>query len=349
MLISIISFLIVISICVISHEGGHYLAARWRDVMIHEFSFGMGPAIWSRKKGETLWSFRALPIGGFVKLEGEDAADADAPKPEGYKKERALNNKKAWERLVIIAAGATVNLILAWLLTAAYLSGYGIYNFDKSEIGVVMPGTAAERAGLQKGDLITSINGKNLSKWSDIRENLQDKSIADDKFTIVIQRDGKDITIDTPVPFDKTHNGRLLGVQPSHVKYPIHKALAEGFGYSWKMGMEILKGMWMVVTGQVKSEVVGPVGIAVMAGDAFKQGFWSFIAFMGIINLHLGLLNLLPFPALDGGRIIFITAEILTGKKVPDKYESMVHYAGFVVLISLIILITGKDILKLFG
>ena len=348
-MISIISFLIVISICVISHEGGHYLAARWRDVMIHEFSFGMGPAIWSRKKGETLWSFRALPIGGFVKLEGEDASDEDAPKPEGYKKERALNHKKAWERLIIIAAGATVNLILAWLLTASYLTGYGVYNFDKPEIGVIMPQTAAEKAGLQTGDIIKSINGKHLSKWSDIRENLQDKNTKSDQFTIVIERGGADKTIETTIAYDSTHKGRLLGVQPSQVKYPIHQALAQGFGYSWKMGMEILKGMWMVITGQVKSEVVGPVGIAVMAGDAFKQGFWSFIAFMGIINLHLGLLNLLPFPALDGGRIIFITIEILTGKKVPDKYESMVHYAGFVILISLIILITGKDILKLFN
>ena len=113
--------------------------------------------------------------------------------------------------------------------------------------------------------------------------------------------------------------------------------------------MEILKGMWMVISGQVKSEVVGPVGIAVMAGDAFKQGFWSFVAFLGIINLHLGLLNLMPFPALDGGRIVFIAAEMVSGRKIPEKFESYAHYAGFILLIALIVLVTGKDLIKLFN
>ena len=137
-MISIISFLIVISICVISHEGGHYLAAKWRSVLVHEFSFGMGPAIWSRQKGETLWSFRVLPIGGYVKLEGEDPGITDGTDKVQYAPARSLCNKKPWERLVIIAAGASVNLVLAWILTAAYLSGYGIYDIKNTTVGIVM-------------------------------------------------------------------------------------------------------------------------------------------------------------------------------------------------------------------
>ncbi|NLX84494.1 MAG: site-2 protease family protein [Synergistaceae bacterium] len=345
-MISIISFLIVISICVISHEGGHYLAARWRNVLIHEFSFGMGPALWSRNKGETLWSVRALPIGGYVKLEGEDSSE-DEMKPENYDPSRSLSAKKPWERLVILAAGASVNLILAWLLTAALLTGYGVLDLEKPLIGKVMEETPAYSAGIEPGDVIKSINGKKLSKWSDIRDTLQNKDITSNQFRVTLERGSQTLNLDINIPSDPTHGGRLLGVQPGRVTYPLHTALQKGLGYSWEMGIEILKGLWMVVTRKVQSDVVGPVGIAVMAGDAFKQGIWSFIAFLGIINLHLGLLNLLPFPALDGGRIIFILAEIITGKKVPEKWEALIHYGGFIILISLIILVTGKDIIRL--
>lgn len=308
----------------------------------------MGPLLWSRKKGETQYSVRAFPIGGFVKLEGEDADEEGAePKPEGYTPERSLNNKKPWERMLIIGAGAAVNIALAWILTAMYLTGYGIYNMDTPKIGNIMDNTPAYSAGLKNGDIIRSIDGKQLKTWADIRTNITAAGKKDDTFKITVERgsEQKDFTIS--IPKDKKSGSRLLGVQPSHERYPFFTSLGMAFNYSWKMSMEILKGLWMALTGQIKADVTGPVGIATMAGDAFREGFWTFIAFLGVINLNLGLLNLLPFPALDGGRIIFIMVEMVTGRKVPEKIETMIHYAGFIILLALIVLVTGKDIYKL--
>lgn len=347
-MISIISFLIVISVCVISHEGGHYLAARWRNVMIHEFAFGMGKSIWSVKKGETLWSLRALPIGGFVKLEGEDGDDENGEKPVGFDPSRSLSAKKPWERFVIIAAGATVNLLLAWLLTAALLAGNGILDTETATIGAVIDGTPAKTMELKAGDVIYSINGVELKKWDDIKTNIQ-KDSAGDKFAVTVKRGDAFVNYYAEIPFNEEHGGRLLGVQPAMVKYPVHIALAKGLSYSWRMGLDIMRGLWMVLTRQIQADVTGPVGIAVMAGDAVKRGFWSFVAFLGVINLNLGLLNLLPFPALDGGRLIFILIELVTRRKVPEKWEGYVHYGGFIVLIALILLVTGQDIIRLFN
>lgn len=316
--------------------------------MIHEFSFGMGPLLWGRKKGETQYSVRAFPVGGFVKLEGEDAEAGEEPKPEGYDPARSLANKKPLEKIFIIGAGASVNIILAWLLTAIFLAGYGVYNLEVPKIGTVMENTPAQSAGLMTGDIVKKIDGKELKAWADIRSSIVRKDKKDgEPFAVTVERKGEQKDFKINIPVDKETGSRLLGVQPSHEKYPPLKALGTSFTYSWNMSREILKGLWMAITGQIKADVTGPVGIATMAGDAFKEGFWTFIAFLGVINLNLGLLNLLPFPALDGGRIIFIAIELITRKKVPEKIETMIHYAGFLVLIALILLVTGKDIYRL--
>lgn len=352
---SIISFLIVISICVISHEGGHYLAAKWRGVLVHEFSFGMGPVVFSRRRWNTLWSVRAFPIGGFVSLEGEDSGGESGERAEsgdGLEPEHpsnSLQGKRPWERLLILAAGAGVNLILAWLLTAALLVGAGTLDLSRPAIGVILPGTPAQEAGLQPGDLIKSINGAPLRAWADIRAIVQSENAPGDTFELEIERGGQIIKQTIEIPKNEADGTRILGVQPMIVKYPVFKAIAYGLGYSWEMGIGIIRGLFLAVSGKLKSDVVGPVGIAVMAGEALRGGAWSFLAFLGIINLHLGLINLFPFPALDGGRIFFVMLEIISRRKVPEKWESYAHLAGFAILITLIILITGKDLIRLFN
>lgn len=348
-MISIVSFLIVISICVLAHEGGHYLAAKWRGVLVHEFSFGMGPVIWSRQRGETQWSLRAFPIGGFVNLEGENGdepVEAGAIQAQTVDSSRSLMAKKPWERFVILSAGAFINLLMAWLLSVALLVGSGVLDVSRPAVGYVIDGTPAQAAGILPGDVIRSINGAVLEEWGDISKNLQ--SATDDEITIVLERGGEELQHTINIKAQEGR-GRLLGIQPTYARYSLGKAMVCGLGFSWDMGREIIKGLWMTVTEQVKADVVGPVGIAVMAGDAFKMGTWPFLAFLGVINLHLGVLNLLPFPALDGGRLIFVLLEMVTRRKISQKWESYIHMAGFIILIGLIVLITGKDILTLFG
>lgn len=344
MLISIVSFIFVIGVCVIIHEGGHYLMAVWRGVQVHEFAFGMGPKIVSKRGKETLWSLRAFPIGGFVRLEGmeDDPLPEDKPDPA-----RAFPIKKAWERFLIIAGGAAANIVLAWILTAALLSFHGILDLESPVVGKLIEGYPAATMGAEPGDRVVSINGVKIEKWGDIRQTLQE--VNTDTITIGALRDGQEITLSGRVPFDDARNARLWGVEPSTVKYPLHQAFAKSLGHCWAMSMEILRSISQIITGNINfDDVGGPVKIADMAGSAAKAGFWTLITFLAVINLNLGMINLLPFPALDGGRLVFIVGEMIFRRKFPEAWENRIHLVGFALLMVLIVVITWNDITSYF-
>jgi regulator of sigma E protease len=342
--VSLFSFLLVIGICVIIHEGGHYLAAIWRGVQVHEFSFGMGPGIITKRRPSgTLWSWRAFPIGGYVRLEGEEEEPRPGDVPD---RARAITAKRPWERFVIISGGAVMNIILAWFLTVVLLCANGVTDLESPVIGRVMPGHAAAAMGAEPGDRVLSINGRGITEWSQIRETLQ--AIGTDEVSIVIRRGENEITLAGNVPYDADRKVRLWGVQPSSIKYPFYKAAFVGMGYCWRMSVDILKGLWQMLTRQIQADVAGPVGIAAMAGDAARQGVWTFVTFLAVINLNLGLLNLLPFPALDGGRLVFILTEIIFRRKFPEKWENRIHLIGFAMLLTLIALVTFHDLARVF-
>lgn len=343
MLFTFTAFLVVIGICVVSHEGGHFLAAKWRNVYVHEFSFGMGPLIVSKQKGETKYSLRAFPVGGYVKLEGED----ESPEAQNSEipRERALYAKKPWERLVILAAGISVNLLLAWLLFSSYLFVNGTWDLKTATVGKVMEGTPAAEIRLCSGDVIKKINNVEIKQWADISKTL--RSVSDDSVELVYLRGGREICIKTNVPVSKEHGGRLLGIQPRKLRFSLIQSMSEALRFAFRMSSDIFSSLGRLLIGRNKEEISGPLGIAVMSGEAAKQGLWSFLMFLGLINLNLGLVNLLPFPALDGGRIVFAFAELVTGRKVSAKFEGAVHYAGFVLLLLFIIYVTGLDILRL--
>jgi regulator of sigma E protease len=342
-MLSLLSFLVVIAICVIIHEGGHFAAAVWRDVQVHDFSFGMGPAILSkRSKSGVLWAWRLFPIGGYVRLEGEeeDSREGDNPDPA-----RSMYAKKPWERFVVVAGGAVMNILLAWLLTSFLLAANGINDLDSPVVGRLLEGRPAAVMGALPGDRVLSINGNKISEWSDIRAALQ--KIDTDEVSVTVKRGDAETVLSGTVPFDKERGVRLWGVEPSRIKYPVYKALFVGMSYCWKMSVQILQGLWGMIAGTVEADVAGPVGIATMAGDAARQGFWTFVTFLAVINLNLGMLNLLPLPALDGGRIVFILGEMISGRKFPETWERRIHFVGLIAFLVLIALVTWKDILRL--
>jgi regulator of sigma E protease len=338
-----VSFLVVILICVVIHEGGHYAAAVWRGVQVHEFAFGMGPGVITRRaKNGTLWALRLLPIGGFVRMEGEDGEPrpGDVPDPS-----KSFNIKRPWERFVIIAGGAFMNIVLAWLLMALFLSANAVSDPNSTVIGNLMPGYPAEAMGALPGDSVLSINGEPVSKWGDIRATLQ--SAGSDEIEVKVMRDGREITLQGAAPISPESKSRLWGVQPVIVRYSLLQIPLAALKFCANMSYLMLNGLWKMIIGQMQWDVSGPVGIAVMSGEMVLQGFWAFVMFLAVINMSLGVMNLLPFPALDGGRLVFLFGEMISGRKFPEQWENRIHLAGFVLLLALIALVTWQDIAKL--
>ncbi len=345
MLTSIIAFLIVIAVCVVVHEYGHYITARILGVQVHEFAFGMGPAIFQhRGKNNMLWSIRILPFGGFCRLAGmgEDEEDEEVIPGMGF------NEQASWKRFLILLNGSLFNIILAVVLTAFFLWGHGILDMEHTKIGEIMKGFPSEQAGLVAGDEVISVNDVNVTQWREMSEMIRNESMKDENVKFGIKRGDEILTLNVKVPMNNEYGRPMLGISPSFTRFTLIEASRRAAGYTYRMSLAMLKGLYDMITHRQEVDVTGPVGIASMSGQAMSSGVWNFIMFISIIALNLGILNLFPIPALDGGRILFVLLEMITRRRLPEKVENWIHTAGFVVLISLIILITCKDIYNLF-
>jgi len=342
-MVSLFSFLLVIAICVISHEYGHYKTARLAGVQVHEFAFGMGPSIWQRKSPEgTLWSVRIFPVGGFVRLAG-----MDEEKPgEVIEKNGSFSEKSAFQRFFILFNGALSNILLAILLTALLLYAHGILDLQSTTIGELMPGYPAGMIGLTEGDSLTHINSKEVRNWPEMSEAIK-KAALEGPVDLTVKRGEETMHLMVRIPIDEGSGVPLLGIRPPFLRFSAAGAAIKAFSYIFQMSQEWIRGIYLLLTNQADVDITGPVGIASMAGRAARSGFWSFLSFLAIINLNLGLINLFPFPGLDGGRLVFVFLEMISGKKVPEKIENYIHLAGFFLLIALVIFVTWKDILRI--
>ncbi len=342
---SLLAFLFIILICVVVHEFGHYLTALWFGVKVHEFSFGMGPLLWQRQGRKNAWSVRAIPVGGFVRLAGmgEENEDETVAPGEGFQE------KSPWKKLIILAAGPLSNVLLVVVIATVMLMSRGVLDLSTSEVGQLIPGFPAEAAGLRSGDVIESVGGINVGDWAGMTREIRSQAAQKSELTLAVRRGEQKLTLVMGTKSQKPGEPPLIGIRPAVKKLSFFAALRGSVVYTFNMTLVMLHGLKDMIAHPSAADVSGPVGIAAMAGEAAREGFFSLLSFLAIISLNLGIVNLLPFPALDGGHIVFAIGELITGRNVSAELEGKIHFIGFMFLGALIVLITWQDILRLFG
>lgn len=338
---NIIIALLLLGVIILIHELGHFLAARFFKMPVAEFAIGMGPELYSYYTGKTLYSIRIIPIGGFVNIEGMEIED---------KVENGFNSQSPIARFVVLFAGVFMNFILALsvIMIMTFSGGKGIQN-ENPIIGNVIKETKAYTL-LEKGDIIKSVDGQNISKWQDISKSIK---THDNKTEVelVIDRKGKIMDID--VPLTKVEEGRapIMGIIPEYTYEKL--GFGEGIKTSFKIFGGIFKdtlnGVKMLITGKVKAkDISGPVGIVKVVGEASESGGTTILMWLlAVLSINVGIFNLLPFPALDGGRIVFVILELF-GIEINKKLEEKVHMAGMILLFGLILFATANDFFNIF-
>ena len=326
--------IILFCVMIFPHELGHYIAAKRLGVKVNEFAFGMGPVIWKKQKGETLHSIRLFPIGGFCSMEGEDE-DSDEP--------RAFNNKKPWQKIIILAAGSFMNVLCAILIMSIVV---GVLGFTTTTIDTVSEGSPAEMAGIMAGDEITAIDGQPIEAWTDVSAAIA--SAEGGQIIMTVQRDGR--TLESSVTPEQTQDGAFLIGITSRVSHNPFRAVAEGAKSTWNITVSMFQTLSQLFTGQLGADSLsGPVGMVQMVSQTTQYGWWYYGFLTALICINLAIINMLPLPALDGGRIIFVIISMITGRPVSQKVEGTVHFVGIMLLFGLMAYVTFNDITRIFG
>lgn len=329
----ILGAILAFSILVIVHELGHFILAKLNGVKVEQFSIGMGPKLVGMRGKETEYLIKLLPIGGYVKMLGDEGKSTD---------ERAFNNKSPLRKLSIVSAGPIANFILAIVLFTIIGAARG---YDIPVIDSVIKDKPAASVGLKSGDKIIKINDKNITTWDEVVAEIS--TMKGSSFRLTYLRDDKqnEVTV-TPV-LDPSEKRLIIGIYPQYLKSPnLFQSISYGFsevGFLIKQTFQFFKTLF---TGGVSmNDFGGPVSIIKFSGEAAKAGILSLTFFGAYLSVQLAIFNIIPFPALDGGYIILFLYEIISGKKVDEEKVGLVNYIGFALLMALMVLVTIKDIL----
>ena len=341
----IIIAILMFSFIIIFHELGHFLLAKKNKIKVNEFCLGLGPTLFGITKGETKYSIKLLPFGGACMMEGEDGESES---------EGSFNSKSVWARIAVVAAGPVFNFILAFLLALIVI---GTAGFDRPEVKGVMEGYPAEEAGLQAGDIIKEINGKNIHIYREV--SVYTLFHSNENLEVTYERDGEENTCTISPKYNEEAGRNLFGIYGNTmrergnifetIKYSVYEVK-----YWIEVTMDSLK---MLVTGRVSvNELSGPVGIVKNIGDTYDESksagtlsvVLTLINYSIMLTANLGIMNLLPLPALDGGRLVFLIIEAVRKKRVDPDKEGMVHFVGLMLLLALMVLVMFNDIRKLF-
>ncbi|CEG26828.1 RIP metalloprotease RseP [Bacillus sp. B-jedd] len=416
---TVIAFIVIFGALVFFHELGHFIFAKRAGILCREFAIGMGPKVFSHKKGETLYTIRLLPIGGYVRMAGEDA-EAVEIKPgyriglltgsdgkvekiilnnkdkypdarivevehadldrnlviKGYPEDeeetlrvflvnedavtvengvenqiapynRQFGSKTLWQRTLAIFAGPMMNFVLAFFVFLILALVQGVPS-NEPKLGKITPDGAALEAGLKEGDVVQSISGTEISSWTDVVEIIRKN--PDKAVDFIVMRNGKEQEISV-TPQAREAEGEkigIIGVYSPVEKSPL-RALSYGFEETVFWTKEIFVMLGKLVTGQFSINMLsGPVGIYVSTDTVAKSGVYYLMKWAAILSINLGIMNLLPFPALDGGRLMFFAVEAVRGKPVDKQKEGMVHFIGFALLMLLMLVVTWNDIQRFF-
>lgn len=372
----VVNFIIVLGILIFVHEFGHFIVAKWMNVKVEKFSLGFGPKLIGWQLGETEYLISAFPLGGYVKMFGEGgfseiemieqeyehAAPDSAPATpvEAYQltdadKARSFAHKSVPQRMAIVFAGPFFNMVFAWLLIVLlYMTGLPIL---KATVGEVLPGKPAALAGIQKGDLITAVNGQRIVQWEDFSARM---AAVNDSVNLSIVRNGKPLAIQLKPQLGETKNlfgevikKPIIGVSPNYdlatERFGPLEAIQLGNAKAIEVTKLTILSLVKLFEGVVPlNSLGGPMMIADMANKAAHTGGSTFFMLLAVVSINLGILNLLPVPVLDGGHLMFYTIEAIIRRPVPKKVREYAQQAGMVLLVGLMVLAFYNDIIRYF-
>ena len=332
---------VMLGLIIFVHELGHFLTAKLFKMPVSEFSIGMGPQVFSVDTKNTAYSFRAIPIGGYVNIEGMEV---------GSEVENGFSSKPAYQRFVVLFAGVFMNFLMAFILLFAVAKINGRIEYDTNAIiGGLVKGGANEQI-LKVDDKILELDGKKINVWTDISK-ITKSSQNKEEISALIERNGKEENITLKLTKDEENNRVVLGISPKYKK--INLSATESLDFAKNSFNSIftdtLKGFFTLFSGKASlKEISGPVGIFKVVGEVSKFGWVSIISLCVVLSINIGVLNLLPIPALDGGRILFVLLELF-GIKVNKKWEEKLHKGGMILLLFFILMISVNDVWKLFN
>lgn len=326
--VTVLSSIIIFLLVIVVHELGHFFAAKAVGIKVNEFSIGMGPTVYKKLGKETKYSLRALPIGGYVAMEGEEENSNDP---------RSFNNAKPLSRFFVIISGVIMNFILAFLVIVVITLMSGVAT---NTIGSVVPDSPAEQAGLLEGDVIIRINNQNVENFRGVVNHINE---SPNTVQMEIERDGTNFELSV----EKDEKG-LIGIT-GKPEYSLLGSLAESVHSFIFLFSQMFGFLGSLFSGKVRfNDVGGPVVVIQLINSAAKSGLINLLYIFAFINVNIGFFNMLPIPALDGSKALLIAIEAIRGKRIPEEKETLINTIGFVLLFSLLIAVTFKDIHNLF-
>ncbi|MCL2670975.1 MAG: RIP metalloprotease [Clostridiales bacterium] len=368
--------LVILMILVLVHELGHYIAGRLLGFTITEFSIGMGPKIFKWKRKGILYSLRALPIGGSCMFYGEDPAGggvekvlaegaeevvADAPPETEAASEGEVvdeprkvnfNDMPRWRRAIVLFAGPFMNFVVAFAIAIVMFTVFGQPIMTKPYATEIVAGGAADLAGMEVGDYILSVNGNPIGVYEDLKPALN--AATDGRASVVVERDGVQVLLLLENMYDAERSGNFMNVSLDGTYereyYGFFETIGKAFAYIWTMIGAMFEFLRMLFTGGLRAgDVAGPAGTIGLIAEYIPQGMETILNLGILLSVNLGFINLLPIPALDGSRLLFIGIHAVTGKRVPQKVEGVIHAVGLLLLFGLMIFLTFTDITACFG